>query len=111
MDETKSRKMPFVADLPSNGEKYVPVLNRENAAVLKSGVVTLQPGESIGSHNTEDKEELILILEGEGTVVTEQNGALPIVQGQLAFNPPDTEHNVVNSGSGLLRYIYIVAHS
>ncbi|NIO00731.1 MAG: hypothetical protein GTO42_01110 [Candidatus Latescibacteria bacterium] len=28
---------------------------------------------------------------------------------RVAYCPPRTEHNVINTGSGQLRYIYIVA--
>ena len=111
MTINEKQQSPFIADLPSDGEKYVPVLNRENAAALKSGLVTLQPGESIGSHNTEEKEELILIIEGAGCIETETNGKQPIKQGQIAFNPPQTQHNVINNSSNILRYLYVVARS
>ncbi len=105
----KEQKTPFIADLPLNGDRYVPLLNPNNADILKSGLVTLQPGESIGAHNTSTKEEIIIFLEGDGTVWSEQNGNTPVSAGQIAFNPVQTEHNVINSGTSILRYIYVVA--
>lgn len=111
MTNSRKKPTPFVADLPAESEKYVPVLNSENASILKSGLVTLKPGESVGAHNTEKKEELILILEGSGIIETGTTGSQTVRQGQVAFNPPETEHNVINNGPGLLRYLYVVARS
>jgi oxalate decarboxylase/phosphoglucose isomerase-like protein (cupin superfamily) len=31
--------------------------------------------------------------------------------GQIAYVPPDTRHNVFNTGTGPLRYLYIVSRA
>ena len=74
-----------------------------------SGLVSLKPGKSVGTHSTKSYEELIIVLEGKGKV--EVNGRKPynVKTGVAVYNPPNTEHNVINSGKGVLRYIYVVA--
>lgn len=99
----------LVLDLPRKGQEYFEILNSSNAVRMRSGLVTLGPGEECGSHNTEDYEELIVVLEGRGEVETEGEGRRSIETGQVAYNPPRTQHNVHNTGSGQLRYIYVVS--
>jgi len=99
----------LVIDLPLDKTDYFEILNESNAVKMRSGMVTLQPGEDCGSHNTEDYEELIIVLEGCGEVETEGTGKREIRKGQVAYNAPETEHNVRNTGSELLRYIYVVS--
>ena len=41
----------------------------EEAEIMHSGLVTLKPGESVGKHSTHSKEEIIIVLEGEGTFI------------------------------------------
>ena len=98
-----------VIDLPLDKTDYFEILNESNAARMRSGLVTLQPGEECGSHNTEDYEELIVVLEGYGEVETADTGKRQIKKGQVAYNPPETEHNVRNTGTDQLRYVYIVS--
>jgi quercetin dioxygenase-like cupin family protein len=74
-----------------------------------SGLVSLKPGKTVGTHSTKQYEELIIILEGKGKV--EVNGHKPFIvqSGVAVYNPPNTEHNVINTGRKILRYIYVVA--
>jgi glyoxylate utilization-related uncharacterized protein len=65
---------------------------------LRSGLVQLAPGEAVGDHSTGRKEELIIVLEGEGELKLNGTGSLPISRSSAAYCPPDTEHNVVNTG-------------
>jgi quercetin dioxygenase-like cupin family protein len=76
---------------------------------MRSGLVTLAPGKDVGTHSTEDYEEMIIILEGQGELEAEGAGRRAIGAGQVAYNPPDTRHNVINTGDGPLRYIYVVS--
>ena len=99
----------LVIDLPHDKKDYFEILHESNAVKMRSGMVTLQPGEDCGSHNTEDYEELIIVLEGCGEVETEGTGKREIRKGQVAYNPPQTEHNVHNTGTEQLRYIYVVS--
>ena len=76
---------------------------------MRSGIVLLQPGESVGLHSTEEKEEIIITLSGRGELSSPGGDPLAMHPGCLLYNPPQTPHDVVNTGDQPLRYIYIVA--
>jgi quercetin dioxygenase-like cupin family protein len=78
---------------------------------MRSGAVTLQPGQTIGRHSTRANEEVIVVLEGEGALLLNEAQELPFKVGTIAYCPPDTEHDVKNTGSTVLRYIYVVARA
>ncbi len=96
------------ADMP--GKNYVRLLGGPPETFsMRSGAVTLQPGKTVGKHSTEAYEELIVVLEGEGALLLNEDRELPLTAGVVAYCPPDTEHNVKNTGLTMLRYIYVVA--
>ena len=105
------KKAPLIIDLPINHSSYFEILGQEQALSLRSGLVTLQPGQDVGAHNTESYEELIIVLEGEGELETELTGRIKIAKGQIAFNPTNTQHNVISTGKTPMKYIYIVARA
>ena len=74
---------------------------------LRSGLVTLKPHELIGEHKTENKEEVIIILKGSATIYFGKNKKLKAAQNSFAYIPPETLHNVKNSGSKNLQYVYV----
>lgn len=78
---------------------------------FRSGVVTLAPGKSIGFHNTEKNEEMLVPLEGQGELQFKLTDHAPIAirPGLITYAPAHVEHNVVNTGSTPLRYIFITA--
>jgi len=78
---------------------------------LRSGFVQLEPGDAVGEHSTEQKEELIIVLDGEGELQLNGTGSMAIARGLTAYCPPDTHHNVVNTGSTVLRYVYVVTET
>jgi quercetin dioxygenase-like cupin family protein len=100
---------PFVLALPRSSENRFEILNSLNSAGMHSGLVTLGKNESIGEHSTGEHEELIVVLEGEGEIEAEGNGRKKIKKGETAYNPPHTKHNVYNTNSEVLKYVYIVA--
>lgn len=99
---------PFVRVLPDTVE-YTPLLEKGQSVGMRSGLVTLEPGESCGWHSTDDYEELILCLAGAGEVQTGGGGRRPISAYHYAYNPPRTRHNVFNTGTEPMRYVYVVA--
>ena len=105
---TKKELKPFVLPLPKN-DKHFEILSGDNSAVMHSGLVTLLKGECVGEHSTGNHEELIVVLEGYGEIEAGGNGRTKIKKGDVAYNPPDTKHNVFNFSNEVLRYIYIVA--
>jgi quercetin dioxygenase-like cupin family protein len=97
---------PFVLALPDS-EAYAPLLNPPHSLSLRSGLVTLQPDQECGEHSTEQHEELIVCLAGTGMIEAAEQQR-PLAAGQIAYNPPFTRHNVRNTGTLPMRYIYIV---
>ena len=76
---------------------------------MRSGCVILAPGKSVGKHSTRDNEELLVILEGQGEMRIGEGTILRLNPKVIAYCPPRTEHDVFNTGTGPLRYIYVVA--
>ena len=76
---------------------------------MRSGVVSLAPGQAVGRHNTQAREEMIVVLEGGGDLLVEGGDTVPLMAGSGAYVPPEQEHDVVNTGTGPLRYVYVVA--
>ena len=76
---------------------------------MRSGFVRLQPGESVGQHSTEDHEEALVILHGEGKAEVEGHEAVAISSRRLIYIPPHARHNVTNTGTDVLEYVYVVA--
>jgi mannose-6-phosphate isomerase-like protein (cupin superfamily) len=100
---------PFVYLLPNNGCIHHEILNATKSIIMRSGLVTLQPGQDCGSHNTDNNEELLIILEGAGEVKLDGFGSEKIQKGYVAYIPPATQHNVFNVGIQPLQYIYVVS--
>lgn len=78
-------------------------------ATMRSGLVTLAPGHAVGSHSTGDREEALVVLEGEGRLTVADGCAIELLPGCLAYCPPESEHDVLNVGPVPLRYVYITA--
>lgn len=75
---------------------------------MKSGRVYLEPGADCGVHSTEDKEEQLVFLQGQGTADI-AGEKLPVGKGKICYIPPQTEHNIFNTGAEPLVYIFCVA--
>jgi mannose-6-phosphate isomerase-like protein (cupin superfamily) len=76
---------------------------------MRSGFVRLKPGESVGEHSTQEHEEALVVLKGEGKAEVEGRPAMPISSRMLAYIPPRSKHNVTNTGTEVLEYVYVVA--
>ncbi len=100
---------PFVKNLPTDSSEYFEILGKNDSINMRSGLVSLVPGKEVGWHSTGDYEELLIILRGEGTLMAKGFPEMKITSGQTAYNPPHTDHNVINNGTQILKYIYIVA--
>ena len=77
-------------------------------AGMKSGLVSLSPGETVGEHVTQGREEAILILEGRADVFCDGSFRMSADKDTLVYIPPETAHDIKNSGPGRLRYVYVV---
>ena len=108
-DKTESETSPFVFQLPQDGTERLSLLKPPKSIKLRSGSVVLKRGESVGLHNTDHGEEFLVILDGNGAL--EINGRMhsALGKGCVAYIPPHTPHNIMNTGSEILRYVYIVS--
>jgi quercetin dioxygenase-like cupin family protein len=76
---------------------------------MRSGLVRLKSGETVGWHTTARHEEALVILRGRGEARIEGQPARPFTAPRLVYIPPATRHNVANTGDELLEYVYVVA--
>lgn len=91
---------------------YQEILDGEqDSAVFYSGVVTLDPESSGELHSTKTYEELIIVLNGQGLVKIINDKSLELRYGNIAFIPPNSEHQVFNTGPEKLKYIYVATKS
>jgi quercetin dioxygenase-like cupin family protein len=97
-------------DVPDTG--YLQLLSGPPVTVtMRSGRVILSPGKSVGKHSTGTNEEILVILEGQGEMQIAGGTTLQLNRSVVAYCPPNTEHDVLNNGTGILRYVYIVARA
>lgn len=80
-------------------------------ASMESGAVSLAPHASVGAHDTEDYEELLVPVEGRGELRIDGQAPLALSPGLVAYTPPHTRHDVVNVGDVVFRYIYVAART
>ena len=76
---------------------------------MRSGFVRLNPGDSVGEHSTQEHEEAMVVLQGEGKAEVEGRLPVSILSRMLAYIPPRSKHNVTNTGTEVLEYVYVVA--
>ena len=104
--------IPKVINFDPTVTEYVRLLGGAPETVtMRSGLVVLKPGESVGTHNTDNYEEVLVVLEGIGIMTITDGPKLSLTTTTMAYCPSRTEHNVTNTGDGILRYIYIVANT
>jgi len=87
--------------------EYDSLLKPPESKCLKSGRVFLKPGEGVGEHKTENREEIIVVLKGIATVILGESSK-KIKAGDVFYISPETIHNVKNNSSEDLEYIFVV---
>ena len=93
----------------SGSEKYTRLLaGAPSTAGMKSGYVTLLPGESVGEHRTDAREEAVIVLEGKASVYRGKELLFTADQESLVYIPPETDHDIKNESDKKLRYVYVV---
>lgn len=103
---------PKVVQLDPSAVEYVPLLSGPpQTATMRSGSVVLQPSQAVGTHTTGDHEEVLVVLAGVGEMRLGDGTSLRLAAHCLAYCPPATEHDVVNTGTAPLRYVYVVARA
>jgi quercetin dioxygenase-like cupin family protein len=76
---------------------------------MRGGAVRLKPGESVGWHSTGQNEEALTILQGSGAANIQGHADVQFQAKMLVYIPPDTRHNVTNTGNQVLEYVWVVA--
>ena len=76
---------------------------------LASGLVTLKSKESVGLHNTKNKEEALIILAGQAQVSYGKQSKIKVKKNYFVYIPPKTDHDLKNIGKSILKYVYITA--
>ena len=106
---TISSEKVFTMNLSQEAE-YQPLLRGEpQTHGMRSGRVYLQPGESCGEHSTGAHEEQLIFLSGKGTaLIGKEQTVYEIGEGKIIYIPPHTTHDMKNTGTEPLVYIYCV---
>ncbi len=98
----------LIIDLNSNPEYQRLLGGKPQSYGMRSGKVYLSPGKDCGLHSTKEQEELLVFLSGTGELVIAEKDRLEVGAGKVAYIPPRTDHNVMNTGSQPLIYVYCV---
>jgi mannose-6-phosphate isomerase-like protein (cupin superfamily) len=88
--------------------KTIPLVNSSQSRSMKVSKVLLSPGEEVGEHVTEDREEIIVILRGNGILI-DGGISIPLKEGQAHHIKQNTRHNVKNTSGEELEYVYVVS--
>jgi len=108
--QSKPHAKVVALDKLDNG--ILPILTGPPETVtMKSGYVVLEPNHSVGKHSTEHHEEILIVLEGQGEMLFHDGSKLELKARTALYCPPQTEHDVRNTGNSTLRYVYVVANA
>ena len=103
---------PKIVALNPTSHDSAKVLNGPPETVtMHTGYIVLAPSKLVGRHSTRDNEEAIVVLAGTGEMRIIGGTTLHLHPQCVAYCPPNTEHDVANTGTDTLRYVYIVARA
>jgi mannose-6-phosphate isomerase-like protein (cupin superfamily) len=78
---------------------------------MRSGSIVLFPSKNVGKHTTGNNEEVLVVFSGTGEMRLADGTILNLKPYAILYCPPDVEHDVFNTGSEPLRYVYVVARA
>jgi mannose-6-phosphate isomerase-like protein (cupin superfamily) len=104
-----SPEKALVIDLNETAENQKLLDGKPQTCGMRSGRVYLSPGQSCGRHSTKDREELLVFLSGQGELLIGEQDCFDVGEGKVSYIRPQTEHDVKNTGSEPLVYVYCVA--
>lgn len=102
-------RQPLVLALECSSGDCALLRGAPQTAGMRSGLVRLKPGQSVGWHSTGQNEESLIILHGAGDALIDGQAKRSFSAPQFLYIPPATRHNVENSGREALEYVYVVA--
>lgn len=100
---------PFAHELEDPCDYHMLLTGKPQTCGMRSGRVRLAPGQSIGLHSTKGNEELLVFLSGSGIAQIGQDTRLAVGVGKVAYIPPQTSHDIMNTGTSPLVYVFCVA--
>jgi quercetin dioxygenase-like cupin family protein len=106
---TDASTRAFVTSLEDPCDYHILLAGKPQTFGMRSGRVRLAPGRSIGLHNTKANEELLVFLSGSGVALIGQETRLHVGAGKVAYIPPQTPHDILNTGTEPLLYVFCVA--
>jgi len=94
-----------------NNDEYQPILEGQpQTCGMRSGRVYLETGQACGRHSTNAHEEMLVFLSGQGqALIGNKDSRYQVGKGKVLYIPPHTQHDIKNSGTEPLVYIYCVA--
>ncbi len=99
----------LVIEFNENPENQKLLHGEPQTCGMRSGRVYLHPGQACGQHSTKGREELLVFLSGQGELMIGEEESYQVGRGRVSYIPPHTAHDVKNTGSEPLSYIYCVA--
>jgi mannose-6-phosphate isomerase-like protein (cupin superfamily) len=104
----KTQQKVLVIDLNDQAEYQKLLDGLPKTHGMRSGKVYLELGKSCDRHSTKNHEELLIFLSGLGKLLIDEKDSYPVGQGKVCYIPPNTVHDVKNTGTEPLIYIYCV---
>ena len=104
-----AKPQPFVTQIQCSQVDCLLLTGTPQTAGMRSGFVRLVSGATVGWHTTGTNEETLVILHGEGKALLEGQRDLALAARLIAYFPPATRHNILNTGKAPLEYVYVVA--
>ncbi|MFC1780676.1 cupin domain-containing protein [Planctomycetota bacterium] len=98
----------LIIDLNNNAEYQELLSGEPQTNGMRSGRVYLTPGQACERHSTKNHEEMLVFLSGQGELAIGENDIFQVGRGKVAYIPANTFHDVKNTGSEPLLYIYCV---
>lgn len=122
MNVEKKNKQGVGQEVPTPRAKVVQInpLAAESMPVLggppetvtmRSGSIVLLPSKNVGKHTTGNNEEALVVFSGTGEMRMADGTILNLKPYVILYCPPDTGHDVFNTGNEPLRYVYVVARA
>lgn len=90
------------------GRDWMYLIGPVNGAAknLTFGLAEFPPDSTAGSHRHDIQEEVIYILQGEGSIIA-SGEAWPLAPGVAVFIPPGLEHRITVNGDESLRLVTV----
>jgi len=94
---------------PTTREHMLVLSGPPETVTMRAGLVVLPPAKSVGQHSTEAFEDAVIVLAGVGEMRIRGGPTFKLKPSVVAYCPPLTEHDVINTGDEPLRYLYVVS--